>query len=572
MSPSRPGRSPSRRLSRRRSRRRSRSRPWPTRCRPWRWSVTEPVTATPAASRRRSSLTSSPRLDRPRHRRCPQAARSSSRWIGRAMTARFFAGTGGFTPLPSAMALGATWSPSLAEQTGQVVGQELLAAGVNLLLGPTLDVLDVPRPGSKGDLGTRTFGGDPFWVGQLGQAFIRGVQTGSDGAIATVAKHFPGQGASDRRPDDEVATVQKSHASAAPDRACAVRRGDRRRRARRRAGTTAALMTSHIRYRGFQGNIRQLTPPISLAPQLQDLMALPEFADWRTQRRRAGQRCAGRAGDPPLLRPDAHQVPASPGGPGRVSRRQRPALPGPLCADRRLAQPDDGDHRDDPVLPGEVSDRQRASGPGWTPRWNASSGSSRASTAATGAVEALSRDVAGLGEETGQARQRDASRGACRADPDLSGPGRAGRPHAQRAPGRREHRDLHRCAAVRECADCAATPLIAANALEEIILRLYGPNATGQISAKQIRSFTYADLSRLLAAAPGRRSQRISKTPSPQPAGSSLPSWTTTRPNTPNRRRCADSWPSRPTACATNAWWRFRSARRTTWIPRRSAS
>ena len=40
-------------------------------------------------------------------------------------------------------------------------------------------------------------------------------------------------------------------------------------------------MTSHIRYRGFQGNIRQLTPPISLAPQLQDLMELQEFADWR---------------------------------------------------------------------------------------------------------------------------------------------------------------------------------------------------------------------------------------------------------------------------------------------------
>ena len=40
-------------------------------------------------------------------------------------------------------------------------------------------------------------------------------------------------------------------------------------------------MTSHIRYRGFQGNIRQLTPPISLASQLQDLMGLQEFADWR---------------------------------------------------------------------------------------------------------------------------------------------------------------------------------------------------------------------------------------------------------------------------------------------------
>ena len=122
----------------------------------------------------------------------------------------FLAGTGGFTPLPSAMALGATWTPELAEQVGAVMGKELHAAGASLLLGPTLDVLDVPRPGSKGDLDTRTFGGDPFWVGKLGQAFIRGVQTGSDGAVVTAAKHFPGQGGSDRRPEDEVATVQKS--------------------------------------------------------------------------------------------------------------------------------------------------------------------------------------------------------------------------------------------------------------------------------------------------------------------------------------------------------------------------
>jgi beta-N-acetylhexosaminidase len=192
----------------------------------------------------------------------------------------FFSGAGGFTPLPSAMALGATWSSALAEQTGQVVGQELRVVGINLLLGPTLDVLDAPRPGSRGDLDTRTFGGDPFWVGQLGQAFIRGVQTGGQAGVITAAKHFPGQGGADRRPEDEVATVQKSlqqlrQIELAPF--VAVTAGSDL----SAAGTTAILMTSHIRYRGLQGNIRQLTPPISLAPQLQDLMALKEFADWR---------------------------------------------------------------------------------------------------------------------------------------------------------------------------------------------------------------------------------------------------------------------------------------------------
>ncbi len=190
-----------------------------------------------------------------------------------------FAGGNGFSPLATAMAMGATWTPSLTEAAGQMLGRELQAVGVNLLLGPPLDVLDTPRPGSKGDLATRAFGGDPYWVGQMGQAFIRGVQEGSKGTVQTAAKHFPGQGSSDRQPEDEVATVQKSvqqlrQIELAPFATVTAA-------APGVPGATAALITSHIRYRGFQGNIRQLTPPISLAPQLQDLMALKEFADWR---------------------------------------------------------------------------------------------------------------------------------------------------------------------------------------------------------------------------------------------------------------------------------------------------
>jgi beta-N-acetylhexosaminidase len=76
----------------------------------------------------------------------------------------------GFTPLPSPMALGATWNDAYARLTGELAGRELSAAGVNLLLGPSLDVLSEPRPGQSGDPGTRVLGGDPYWVGRLGQA------------------------------------------------------------------------------------------------------------------------------------------------------------------------------------------------------------------------------------------------------------------------------------------------------------------------------------------------------------------------------------------------------------------
>ncbi len=183
----------------------------------------------------------------------------------------------GFTPIPNSLAIGATWDPENARRIGQVVGRELAAVGVNLLLGPSLDVLDNPRPELKGYPGSRTFGGDAYWVAQMGEAFISGVHEGSNNQVATVAKHFPGQGASDRRPDREVATVQKPLVSlqqtelvpfAAVTEAADVV-----------TGTTDALMTSHVRYKGFQENPRQLTPPISLAPELQTIMG--GFKNWR---------------------------------------------------------------------------------------------------------------------------------------------------------------------------------------------------------------------------------------------------------------------------------------------------
>ena len=189
--------------------------------------------------------------------------------------------TGGTTPLPNALAAGATWDVASARDMGQVTGLELAAMGINLLLGPGVDVLDNPQPGTQGDMGSRTFGGDPVWVGQMGRAYIEGVHRGSGGRVATVAKHFPGHGGSDRLPGEEVATVDKSLAELkrvelAPF--IAVTGGE--------AGddaVTDALMSSHIRYRHYQGEVRQFTAPVSFdAEGLQSILNLDEFASWRT--------------------------------------------------------------------------------------------------------------------------------------------------------------------------------------------------------------------------------------------------------------------------------------------------
>lgn len=189
----------------------------------------------------------------------------------------------GLTDMPSSMAIGATWDPTYAEAMGNIVGSELAALGVNMLLGPALDVNDTPRPGSSGDLDTRVFGGDPYWVGVMGQAYIRGLHIGADQRLAVVAKHFPGLGSSDRNPDSDqdVPTVRKLLEQLKQNELVpffAVTGGV--------TDTTAmadALLTTHIRFVGFQGNPRQTTRPISFDEQaLGQLLALPEIAAWRT--------------------------------------------------------------------------------------------------------------------------------------------------------------------------------------------------------------------------------------------------------------------------------------------------
>lgn len=187
----------------------------------------------------------------------------------------------GLTTLPSEMAIGATWDPELSRATGEVLGQELSVIGLNLLLGPSLDILDDPRLSGPGDLGVRSFGGDPYWVSLMATSFIEGVHQGSNGGVAVVAKHFPGLGAIDRPIEDEVSSVRKSLGELAqielapffavtgepPGEDPAVADG---------------LLVSHIRYQGFQGNIRQPTRPVSLDPDaLGQLMAFEGLSVWR---------------------------------------------------------------------------------------------------------------------------------------------------------------------------------------------------------------------------------------------------------------------------------------------------
>lgn len=70
---------------------------------------------------------------------------------------------------------------------GREVARECRRAGINMVLGPVIDVAENPR----GVIGSRSFGGDPVRVAGLGVAYARGVESGG---VISVAKHFPGHG------------------------------------------------------------------------------------------------------------------------------------------------------------------------------------------------------------------------------------------------------------------------------------------------------------------------------------------------------------------------------------------
>jgi beta-N-acetylhexosaminidase len=182
------------------------------------------------------------------------------------------------TPLPNAMAIGATWNTDLAFSSGEVLAKELSSLGVNLLFGPSLNINNNPRPELGGDLGTTSFGGSPFWVGEMAGQFISGVHAGSS-QIAVVSKHFPGSSGTDRPREEEIPTVRRTidQLTGFEFRPFFNITG----KATSAGGTTDGLLLSHAKYQAFQSNITTSTPPITLDTQaLEQLVSVNYFSVW----------------------------------------------------------------------------------------------------------------------------------------------------------------------------------------------------------------------------------------------------------------------------------------------------
>jgi beta-xylosidase len=95
----------------------------------------------------------------------------------------------GATVFPTPLAWGATFDPALIEQMAHAIGAGMRAVGVHQGLSPVLDVVLDYRWGRVEE----TIGEDPYLVGLVGSAYVRGLE--SAGIIAT-PKHFAGYSAS----------------------------------------------------------------------------------------------------------------------------------------------------------------------------------------------------------------------------------------------------------------------------------------------------------------------------------------------------------------------------------------
>ena len=84
---------------------------------------------------------------------------------------------------PPGIALGSTWNPEVIEECGSQLAKEMAHYGIDMILGPNVNIHRDPLCGRLGE----SFTEDPYLMSQLAPAMIRGIQ--KEGLTACV-KHF----------------------------------------------------------------------------------------------------------------------------------------------------------------------------------------------------------------------------------------------------------------------------------------------------------------------------------------------------------------------------------------------
>ena len=99
----------------------------------------------------------------------------------------------GTTVFPTSIGQSSTWNLKLIEQMGRAIAKEARAQGAHIGYGPVLDLARDPRWSRVEE----TYGEDPFLVGKMGEALVRGFQ-GDDfnpgESLLSTLKHFASYG------------------------------------------------------------------------------------------------------------------------------------------------------------------------------------------------------------------------------------------------------------------------------------------------------------------------------------------------------------------------------------------
>ena len=241
------------------------------------------------------------------------------------------------TAFPAPLSWGASFDPDLVEQMAALIGRAMRAVGVHQGLAPVLDVTRDYRWGRTEE----TIGEDPYLVGTVGTAYVRGLER--SGIVATL-KHFAGYAASAGRTQsrsgvDRSAGARRRGAAAVrdgrPRRWCPV--GDEFLQRARRDPVRGRSGAAHRPAPGHLGIHRHRRRRL-----LRD--QVPAVAARCRRRRGAGRRtCAGRrdrrrTADRALLRRAAAR--RRPAGSGRRGSGRSGASPGARAEDRtRTAGP-----------------------------------------------------------------------------------------------------------------------------------------------------------------------------------------------------------------------------------------
>ena len=87
------------------------------------------------------------------------------------------------TAFPAGVNAAATWNRTLIHARGKAIGQEFKGKGVNVGLGPMMNIARIPQAGRNWE----GFGSDPFLAGEAAYETVLGWQ---EGGTQACAKHF----------------------------------------------------------------------------------------------------------------------------------------------------------------------------------------------------------------------------------------------------------------------------------------------------------------------------------------------------------------------------------------------